>query len=258
MKDAICVGWGFVGKATAHAFGIKDYYSRSEATVPFDKIKDFKYIFVCLPTPTITKEDDDSHLQDINAIENLIEQSRTDDNIFIIRSTILPGTCRKLADKYKANIVHVPEFLTEKTWKQDTEWPDIVVIGGEDIKVVEQVAGIYRMRYKGAALTVTDTKTSEMIKYAVNCFYALKVVYANQIYDECKRNDINYEVVKDAMYARKWMSTNHFDINHQGGRGAGGKCLKKDLEAFSEFSASNLLWITNKLNGEYINGSGKE
>jgi UDPglucose 6-dehydrogenase len=246
MKDAIVVGWGMVGKATAHAFGIKDYYSRSKSTVSYEKIKDFKYIFVCLPTPTV------KGIQSIVAIVDLLNKTRTDENIFIIRSTVIPGTCWTLENKCNANIVHAPEFLTEKTWKDDTEHPDIVVLGGNNKAIRSKVEGIFRGRYKGAEFFITDTETSEMAKYAINCFYALKVVYANQLYDACEDIGINYENIKKIMYSRKWIGKNHLEIHHAGYRGAGGKCLKKDLEAFAHDTGSTLLIEADELNHAYL------
>lgn len=247
MKDIICIGMGYVGKATAHAFGIKNWYTRNDKTIKSEEeIVNFKYIFVCLPTPTINGK------QDISAIEYYLEKFSGKDNIFIIRSTVLPGTCRTLAGKYKANIVHVPEFLTEATWKEDAEWPDIVVIGADNNKVRDEVVGIFKARYKGASYFITDTVTSEMIKYAINTFYSLKVVYSNSLFDLSNKIGANYETIKKACYARKWVTTNHFDIWHKGGRGAGNPCLAKDLQAFVSYSNLPLLQVANELNRELL------
>jgi len=96
-----------------------------------------------------------------------------------------------------------------------------------------------------------------MIKYAINTLYALKVVFANQIFDYCRNIGANYNVIKDAMYARKWIGKNHLEVWHQGNRGAGGKCLEKDLEALAGESDLPLLKVANMLNKEYLNGSTK-
>jgi len=145
------------------------------------------------------------------------------------------------------------------TWEKDAEWPDIVVIGGEDKKSRDEIVGIYKSRYKGSEFIITDTITSEVIKYGVNTFYAQKVVFANQLYDFCKVEKANYETVKKALYARKWIGHNHLRIwNKEGKRGAGGGCLAKDLEAFAKFTKLPLLLKAYELNQEYLkekNGS---
>ena len=157
-----------------------------------------------------------------------------------------------LASKYGANIVHVPEFLSEDTWKKDSEWSDIVVIGSDDKKIGDDVLGIFKGRYKGAEFIYTDSTTAEMIKYAINCFYATKVVYANQVADYAEKVGANYTTIKKAMYARAWIGKNHLEIWHKGGRGSGGHCLEKDLEAFTEATKSALLKVANDLNKQLL------
>lgn len=248
MKSSIVLGFGFVGQATAWAFGIKDHFSRSDKTVEESELANFKYIFLCLPTPTV------DGVCDTSAIEYYIEliAKEKKDNIFIMRSTVVPGTCERLKATYNINIVDVPEFLTEATWKDDINRPDLVVIGGDDIEIRDKIYGLLKGRWMSSEYIITDTKTSETIKYAINTLYALKVVFANQMYDYCKKEGINYENIKKALYGRKWIGKNHLDVHHKGYRGAGGKCLGKDLDAFTHVSKSMLLEEANRLNKVYL------
>lgn len=253
MNNAIVIANGFVGKATAHALGIKDHFSRSSSTVTKEQIANFKYIFVCLPTPTL------DGICDSTLILEYVKyiSSFGKDNIFIIRSTVTPGTCDLIEHSYKVKVVHVPEFLTEDTWKDDTNRPDLVVIGGNDLTARSEVEAIFRSRYASSEFILADTWTTETIKYAINTFYALKVVFANQLYDYCQSNMLNYQTIMKAMYSRKWIGKNHLDVHHKGYRGAGGKCLEKDLEAFASHSRLDLLKVANKLNKEYLHGDPK-
>lgn len=249
MNNAVVIGGlGMVGKATRHALAIKDYYDFKGSTVKEKKdIANFKYIFICLPTPTLGGN------CYINDIINFINGVKGKDNIFIIRSTVIPGTCKKIIERTGATVVHVPEFLTEATWEKDSEWPDIIVIGAEDKKARDDVAGVYKARYKGSEFIITDTITAEVIKYGVNTFYASKVVFANQLYDLSSKIGANYETVKKAMYSRKWIGKNHLRIwDKEGRRGAGGKCLAKDLEAFAKFTKLPLLLKVYELNQKYL------
>lgn len=254
MKDAVVIGKGMVGKGTMHALGIKSFYSRSEANVKLEDLHTFKYIFLCLPTPTVDGKCDTS------ATEWYIKEvtMKSHDPIFVVRSTVIPGTCERLSKEYEANIVHLPEFLSEDTWKQDSEWPDLIVVGSNDIKAHNSVMGLLKARFKGAEYVSTDLTTAEMIKYAINNLYALKVVYANQIYDYCERKGIFYDTVKEAMYARKWIARNHLEILNKGGRGAGGKCLQKDLESLAHETGSPLLLEADRLNKIYLQNNPKE
>ena len=88
MKDAVSIGKGYVGKATMKTFGIEKFYTRSEKNITLDEIKKTKYIFICLPTPTISGRcfTDD--------IYEFIDKVKNPDSIFIIRSTVDVGVDR--------------------------------------------------------------------------------------------------------------------------------------------------------------------
>lgn len=253
MNNAVVIGHGMVGKSTAHAFGIERYIDHKGSNISYKEAADMRYIFLCLPTPTINGQcQTDSIKEAISAILN--HQNRQ--NVFIIRSTVVPGTTRALQSHFGiTSIVHNPEFLSEDTWKEDAEHPDMAVIGGEQAEYIEDVEAVYKGRYKGLNIIKTDSLTSEMIKYAINGYYATKVVYANQVFDQAQRIGANYETIKKAMYSRKWIGKNHLTVWHKDKRGAGGKCLEKDLEAFAEYSQLPLLLEANKLNKMYLGGS---
>lgn len=77
-------------------------------------------------------------------------------------------------------------------------------------------------------------------------------MFANQIYEICKTNGANYEKVKEALMAHRYGSKNHFGIWHKGGRGGGGRCLPKDMEAFSKYANNSLLSKIQEINTELL------
>jgi len=229
------IGWGVVGKATALALGIDNYWSRSSSTQEFEElIAKNDVIFICLPTPTKKRK------QDLSAIENVLERASgiPSNPLYVVRSTVLPGVTQYLSKKYKLRMAHIPEFLTEATAYEDALNPDLIVIGCDDARDAHILREIYIDFPK---VLMTDSKTAEMIKYAVNCFYATKVIYGNQIWELCDKEGICYETVRDAMYQMKWIGKNHLTIPFRGRRKLGGKCLPKDLRAFATFSKLPLL-----------------
>jgi UDPglucose 6-dehydrogenase len=254
MNNAVVIGGlGMVGNATRHAFGIDKYIDLKESTSSYKEAGSSKYVFICVPTPTINGE---CKTDDIKEAIRGVLAHQSGQPIFIIRSTVTPGTCKYLMEYFNIqSIVHNPEFLSEATWQSDTEHPDVVVIGGENAAYIEDVAAVYKGRFKGVNIIKTDTVTAEMIKYSINSFYATKVVFANQIYDHAKKIGANYEAIKNAMYSRKWIGKNHLDVWHNDKRGAGGKCLEKDLESFAEYTQLPLLKKVNDLNKIYL-GTG--
>ncbi len=114
------IGNGFVGNAIAHAF-IPFMTVRIHDKDPekcFDEIKDVinnsDVVFVCVPTP-MTK----SGKIDLSIVESVFSEVQQNlqkkDTVFVLKSTVVPGTTRKIADKFsELNIVFNPEFLTER------------------------------------------------------------------------------------------------------------------------------------------------
>ena len=111
----------------------------------------------------------------------------------VIRSTVFPGTCEQvvwpaLGNDSMAQVVVNPEFLREGTAVQDFLEPSLLVVGGEDAGAVARVAGLYDSL--GVKPVLVKLGTAEMIKYACNCFHAVKISFANEIGTLCGRLDI--------------------------------------------------------------------
>jgi len=259
MNNALVLGLGIVGKSLADSLGIKHYHDLKKVDgytyVDLKDVGDYRYIFVCLPSSV-----DSSGRYQLDTTTELIKSisSQGKQNVFIIKSTVYPGYADYVMDTLGINnVVSNPEFITEKTVEHDSMHPDIIVIGGRQPNYVQDVDGIYKARFKGADIIKTDNVTAETIKLAINGFYTTKVIYANQIYDYAKKTGAKYDVVKEAMYKRKWIGKNHLDVIHQGGRGAGGHCLKKDFKALATYSASKLFEKINIINEELLSGGNK-
>lgn len=256
MNNACVVGWGTVGKATALTFGIEKFYSRSEANITLENIAKLKYVFICLPTPV---EKGKYFTEDIEKIiRSINEYKDISGRVFIIRSTVYPGFARHLQLSLGIrNIVSNPEFLSEDTWEIDAKQPQMIVVGGDDQKYREMVKGLYQGRFKYIDYFETDNTTAELIKAAMNAFFTTKVVFANSIFDIAQKVGANYGTVKDAIERHPWGSKNHFRIFDKNGRGASGKCLRKDIEALSEYGESTFLKAVKVLNEKYLEESGK-
>jgi UDPglucose 6-dehydrogenase len=87
---------------------------------------------------------------------------------------------------------------------------------------------------------IIPSDVSEMVKYACNTYFAIKNIYANQIYEICDKIEIDYEAVKDCIAADKRIERTHLDVWHnylqKGRRGYTGACLPKDVKAFLKFA----------------------
>ena len=97
------IGFGFVGESQAFAFApvadIKIFdIDDAKRTHSFEEVLNQDLIFVCLPTPM--KEDG---TQDISLIEKFFEDAAphtiTNGPLYILKSTVLPGTTKALETK---------------------------------------------------------------------------------------------------------------------------------------------------------------
>ena len=165
--------------------------------------------------------------------------------IVILKSTLPPGSCDNYTSKFVLKIVFNPEFLRESTTpNEDFANQEIIVIGTQeenlfmDVKLMFQEVLLPQAKYYH-----TTFKEAEMIKCAQNTMLASRVALANMIFDACSENGISYEKVREIGFT-------NFDIlgphmtqvpGPDGYRGFGGKCLPKDIRAFSTIFNSDLL-----------------
>ena len=77
-----------------------------------------------------------------------------------------------------------------------------------------------------------------MVKYFGNTWFAMKVVFAEQMFDLCQALGVDYNRVKEAAAADKGIGRSHLTAFHGGYRGYGGKCLPKDTKALIQRARS--------------------
>jgi UDPglucose 6-dehydrogenase len=142
------IGFGFVGESQAFAFApiadIKIFdIDPTKATHTIDEVLSQDFIFVCIPTPM--KENGE---QDLSYIENFFRGIglHNTNAIFILKSTVLPGTTKRLSKEYPFNIVFCPEFLTEKNAKLDMLTQSRIILGGY-IDLTLKVESLFEARF---------------------------------------------------------------------------------------------------------------
>ena len=190
--------------------------------------KGAEFIFLCLPTP----EGDDGRA-DLRFIDAVVEELATEvdqDAIFVIKSTVPPGTVarvrKKLADLgSQARIVSHPEFLREGQAVADFLHPDRIVVGGWDREDAEAVAALYDAL--DADVLVTDPTSAEMIKYASNAYLAARLTFVNTLANVCEAVGADILDVADGL-GRDHRIGPHF---LSPGPGYGGSCFPKDTLA---------------------------
>jgi len=233
MKKTVgVIGNGFVGESIAFSFSptsdVKIYdINPLKTTHTLNEVLDQEFIFVCLPTPM--KENGE---QDLSFIMNFFDDIKSKpNNIFIIKSTVLPGTTKTLSEKYNHNIVFSPEFLTERTAKLDMLTQSRIIIGGEE-KLTNRVKSLFVDRFDNRHYILTDSTTAEFVKYMNNTFFATKVSLMNEYYRMSQKLGVDWETAKYGFVSDGRIADSHLHVPGPDGRlGFGGTCFPKDINA---------------------------
>jgi len=257
------IGQGFVGNAVYNKF--KNYYNvltfdldKTICNSSFEKInKDCKYIFVCLPTPMNT---DGSCYTGI--VEDLLtkldkrSEEISQSKIVVVKSTIPPGTTKKWNDKFdNLSVVFNPEFLTEANAVKDYENQNRIILGGPKNETL-QLNSIFSKVFPNAKIINSNSTDAEMVKYTTNSFLAMKVSFANEIYQICKKVNADYDKVIESTIQDERLGTSHWKVpGPDGDFGYGGHCFPKDINALISVAINNhispkMLIATNEKNKE--------
>lgn len=200
-------------------------------------------IILCVGTPQ--KKDGSANLKFIyDACEKIVNYI-TKDCIVIIKSTVPVGT-NDLIDSYfkskninyNITIVSNPEFLSQGTAIYDTFNASRIVVGCNDDyskEVMKQLYKPFTDSPYNIPLLIMDRKSAELVKYASNCFLALKISYINEIANLCDALDVNVDNVIDGMKYDTRIGNQFL----RPGIGYGGSCFPKDTNALLDVAKHN-------------------
>ena len=161
-------------------------------------------------------------------------------HVVVIRSTMLPGTIEntvvptlekssgKKAGEHFGVCIN-PEFLREGSSLKDFYAPPFTLIGADDPQTAELVRQLYAEI--DAPIFVTSLKAAEMVKYACNCFHALKVSFANEFGSICKAAGVDSHEVMEIFCQDTKLNLSPYYLKP--GFAFGGSCLPKDLRAIN-------------------------
>jgi len=181
---------------------------------------------------------------DLKYLENVAEEVgralsvKNDYHVVVVRSTVLPGTThdvvipalerasgKKYGDGFGVSVN--PEFLREGTALKDFRKPPLTLVGHNHAADAGGTIALYQSI--DAPLVSTSIRVAEMMKYTSNTWHALKVVFANEIGNLCKKLDVDSHEVMDIFCRDEKLNLSPYYLKP--GFAFGGSCLPKDVRA---------------------------
>jgi GDP-mannose 6-dehydrogenase len=206
-----------------------------------DAVAETEMSLVCVGTPSRRNGS-----LDTAAVERVCEEigaaiaSKRAPHLVVIRSTVLPGTMRGLviptleraagmAAGAHLRVANNPEFLRESSAVHDYDNPPKTVVGADDPAVAAAVLALYE-GLPGPKIA-TRPEVAEMVKYADNCWHAVKVAFGNEIGNLAKAVGVDGWEVMDIFCRDEKLNISPSYLRP--GFAFGGSCLPKDVRALA-------------------------
>lgn len=194
---------------------------------------------ICVGTPSAPNGS-----QDQSAIIRLVHdlgramRDKSDDHVFVFRSTLVPGTVEELLtpiieresgkkDGVGFHVCFQPEFLREGTSIRDYDKPPFTVIGAAAEAPAARLRDLFG--HLPCEFHVTSIRAAEMVKYCCNNFHALKITFANETARLCEVLGVDPFQVMELVCKDRQLNISPAYLRP--GFAFGGSCLPKDLRA---------------------------
>ncbi len=207
-----------------------------------DAIKNADMIFISVNTPIKTSGIGAGEASDLKWVESSARRiaSQAKGHTIVVEKSTLPVRTAKIiqdilysAEKMNKknneeitfSVLSNPEFLAEGTAINDLEYPDRVLIGGDNPDAIKLLKEIYLRWVPNEKILTSNLWSSELSKLAANAFLAQRISSINAISAICEATGGNIKEVSKAIGLDHRIG----DVFLNSGPGFGGSCFKKDI-----------------------------
>ncbi len=240
----LIIGYGTVGSNLSHELArlcpdVCDKYKGID-----ERHGRYDVAFVCVDTPLA-----DGTL-DVIEVEAAIRDN--DAEVYVIKSTVLPGTTDRIREETGKRVVFSPEYYgsTQHANGRDrTITYDFTILGGEKadcVQVVQLLQEVYDGRH---SFRITDAKTAELTKLTENSWIATKVSFCNQIFDVAEQCGVCYEELRELFLLDPRVNPSHTYV-YRDHPWWDSHCLNKDVPAIARAYDAPLLDAVIAFNAE--------
>ena len=231
MKVGI-IGLGIVGSAIQFGFMKLGHEVLGHDLKLDTRISDLisaEIVYICVPTPCTDAGECNTSIVE-SCLEGLTEVGYK--GVVAVKSTVPPGTTEAWDNKFtELTMAFVPEILRERCAIYDfVEDNRLLAIGCKKswvVDVVKRSHGGYPKEVKAMSFS-----EAELLKYYSNIFNAMRIIFANEMFEVADLVGADYSVVKEAFLSYSKIQDIYLDVNSNF-RGYAGTCLPKDVKAIA-------------------------
>lgn len=205
-------------------------------------VADIDAVFIAVGTPS-RRGGGDADLSYVYGAAEEVANAVSGYTVVITKSTVPVGTgaevkriLAKANPTAQFDVVSNPEFLREGAAIEDFMRPNRIVCGVESEKAQQVMRDLYRPLFLNETpMVFTTLETSELIKYAANCFLATKITFINEIANLCEQVGGDVQAVARGIGLDKRIG----NLFLHAGPGYGGSCFPKDIRALIATAEQN-------------------
>jgi len=207
-----------------------------------NSIAEADMVFISVNTPTKLKGLGAGKASDLKWVESSSRQiaKYAKRHTIVVEKSTLPvrtaETIQKILDdsnklnntniiKKSFSVLSNPEFLSEGNAIKDLEFPDRVLIGGEDEKAIDALESLYINWVPKEKIIRTNIWSSELSKLAANAFLAQRISSINSIAAICEETGADIVQVSKAIGTDQRIGDKFLTPSP----GFGGSCFQKDI-----------------------------
>jgi len=254
MYNICIVGYGYVGKAVSSAFNtdnltIIDPKIDKDSSIEAVSKNRYDLVFICVDTPK------NENFKTLNLVLNECNLFLKKNTIVIVKSTASPLFFKNSLKLYKnIKLLHSPEYLSHWNNIEDFLNQKFIIMGGEKKSAIIACNIMLSRLKKVKTARVTDIETAALVKYSENAFLALKVTFANELFQIHKKLKLNtsFNEFTELLGLDERIGPSHMQVPGRDGKyGWGGHCYTKDINELCKFSDSSLIKFIVKLNNKH-------
>lgn len=243
----LLIGYGWVGQQCHKYFPESHWYTPNEglhtpadAYIGSQSFLDFEVdpqyyevAFISVPSPM--KADGSC---DVSYVDDVVRQWHRFVKLFIVRSTVTPGTIDKLQKQYPENLfVMQPEYVGETLAHPhlDVNRSTFIILGGTP-EATELAAHAWSLvLHANSHIRQITGLAGELCKYMENAFLGTKVIFVNEFRQLAESMGVDYNQLREAWLDDDRVGRSH-SFAYKANPGFSGKCLPKDINSIVNYA----------------------